>query len=343
MKKFLSSMLTAILVLSMSTVAFAEESERNEYADKLNVPANFNKVYEVVNSGTKSPAETFTFEFEAVSVKEQEANITLSDAPQIDAVTTTFDALTASDTNEVKVELDAEDFPGIGIYTYKVTETAGKTAGVTYQEEPIYLVVTILRDTEDDAIKYVAAVHYSSALTGDKTGGVTNKYEASSLSVTKKVTGNMGDREKYFDVTVTFTAPKGKVVSEAITYQVGTEKKTIEPSEWKDDVAVAHISLKHDDTITFENIPYGVTYDVEEDDYTATDKGGYDEAGYTYSDDANKLIDTADADTVVITNNKGTTVDTGITLDSAPYMLMLVIAAAGIMFFMAKKRRYTED
>ena len=341
MKKFFSMMLTAILVLSMSTVAFAAGTDRDDYADKLNVPANFNKVYDIVNEATKSPAETFTFEFEAVSVKEQEAGITLEDAPQIADVTTSFVALTEDTTNEVEVALDAADFPGIGIYTYKVTEKVGNTAGVTYQENPIYLVVTILRDT-DDNIKYVAAVHYSSALTGDKTGEVTNKYEASSLSITKEVTGNMGDKTREFKVTVTFTAPENKIVNEAITYLVGTEEKEIVVDKWENGKAEAEISLKHGDTITFNNIPYGVTYVVEENDYTSEANGGYDPAVYTYDDD-NKKIDTATADTVKITNNKGTTVDTGITLDSAPYMMMLIIAAAGIAFFLAKKRRYTED
>lgn len=342
MKKFLSIMLTTILVFSMSTMAFAaEESDRGDYADKLNTPANFNKVYEVVNSETKSPAETFTFEFRAVGVKEQEAGITLDDAPSINDVTTSFEALIEDTTNEVEVALDADDFPGIGIYTYKVTEKVGDTAGVTYQETPIYLVVTILRDTDDD-IKYVAAVHYSDELTGDKTGEVTNKYEASSLSITKNVTGNMGDKTKEFEVTVTFTAPTDKVVREKITYLVGTEEKSIDTTEWEDGQAIAKISLKHGDTITFKNIPYGVTYEVKEADYTSEGNGGYDEPVYDYKDN-NMEIDSADEDTVTITNNKGTTVDTGITLDNIPYMMMLAIAAAGLALFTAKKRRYTED
>ena len=86
------------------------------------------------------------------------------------------------------------------------------------------------------------------------------------------------------------------------------------------------------------NIPYDVTYTVVEKDYKTTD--GYDAADYNFSD-IDKKIDSAN-DTVTITNNKGGTVDTGVILDNAPYILMLAVVAGGAMTLVIKKRREEE-
>ena len=41
---------------------------------------------------------------------------------------------------------------------------------------------------------------------------------------------------------------------------------------------------------------------------------------------------------MTITNNKGVTVDTGITLDSAPYILLLAVAVIGVAAMLRKRR-----
>ena len=81
-----------------------------------------------------------------------------------------------------------------------------------------------------------------------------------------------------------------------------------------------------------------MTYTVTESDYTAD---GYDAAAYEFGDD-NKKIDSAE-DKVTITNNKGTTVDTGVFLDSLPYIMLLAIVGVGATLFVSKKRRAFED
>lgn len=348
MKKVLSAILVATMVMSMGLVSYADEVSRDHYAEKLDKPASFEKVYDLINTGNgeKSPAETFTFTFSPVKVEEAEVGVSKANMPSIDDVTVSFDALTEDSDKTVDVSLDASDFPGIGIYTYEVSEKSGTYAGVTYNTDKLYLVVTILRDT-DDAIKYVGAIHYQT-LDGTKTGSITNKYEAGSLEVSKEVTGNMGEKDRDFTVTVTFTAPAGKTVKEDITYNepviekdaggedvVTATSQKIE-ADWTGTKSVT-ITLKHGEAVEFTNIPYGVTYTVEETDYTAEADGGYDEAVYTWSDEDNKEINTA-KDTVKITNNKGAFVDTGISLDNMPYIMVLALVALGLVGFVSKKR-----
>ena len=148
----------------------------------------------------------------------------------------------------------------------------------------------------------------------------------------------MGDKEAYFNVKVTLNGEAGKTYLSSYNVTGGSEDSN--PTTIKIGEA-ADFKLKNGDTITISNLPYGVTYTVEEDDYTSAANGGYDAANYSFSD-ANKTIDTA-ADTVEITNNKGITVDTGINMDSMPYILMLAVVCMGLFGFFFKKRMMRED
>ena len=44
------------------------------------------------------------------------------------------------------------DFPSVGVYTYTVTETDGKTAGVTYNKEKLELKATVFHDAATGAL-----------------------------------------------------------------------------------------------------------------------------------------------------------------------------------------------
>lgn len=145
---------------------------------------------------------------------------------------------------------------------------------------------------------------------------VTNAYTpmVTDVTISKTVTGNMGDIQKEFNFEAVLTDAKGQPIIPTApadgSYRVDAEGK-----------------------ITFTNIPYGVTYTVVEDSYTGD---RYDAAVYNFSD-SNKTIDSAN-DTVAITNNKQADVDTGVFLDNMPYVVMLVLVAAAAVVFITKKR-----
>lgn len=331
MKKLLSLALALIMVLTLSVAVFAAENQ----------DATFSLTYELVNDGTSNPAETFTFTFTNGQVTEASAGAA---APAIPNATVTFDAGTATVAGlkkQVSVALSEVEWPSVGIYTYDVKQVAGSTAGVTYSDVTAKLKVTVAWD-EASSTYYTAFVTLSLADDGNdgqtdvKTANFENTYSAGSLSVTKNVAGNLGDREKYFAITVTLTGEAGKTYADS--YPVTGGSKLVDGAA---DAAAATISvgtpatfyLKHGETLTIANLPYGVTYTVTEADYSSED--------YTqkivFSDDANKKIDSA-SDTVDITNTKGTTVDTGVVLDSLPYILLIAVAVVGVVAFTAKKR-----
>lgn len=329
MKKCISLTLALLLVLSLSAAAFAQT-----YEDMTEV--TITKVYEAANEDTTSPAETFQFTIGSTSVTDAAEGVTVENMPIPTVGSVTYASGQAgSDTRSQNITVTLPTYSSVGIYTYTIRETAGTTAGVTYFGSEIRLVVTVLQ-TADGRIR-VAAVH-TEADGAAKSDSFVNTYSAGTLAVTKTVTGNMGDRDKEFNVKVTFTAPEGKTVGEAIAYMDGGQTLTI-PGGWTGTKEVT-VTLKHDETVTFTNLPYGVTYTVTEDDYTAEAAGGYDAPEYAYSD--NTMTVDSPADTVRITNNKDTSVDTGVSLDSLPFVLILA-ACVGASVLMIVKRRKTES
>ena len=152
--------------------------------------------------------------------------------------------------------------------------------------------------------------------------------------------GNLGDKNKFFTVTVTLKNNTGKTMFSDISYKVGEATNTIKASDWENNIATAEINLKHDQTIIFTNLPFGVTYDVTEADYTKA-KGGYDAPVYTYTN-TNKTVNKT-SQNVTITNNKGGEIDTGINLTTLPYILVFagVIVIAGAAFI-TRRRKYED-
>lgn len=306
MKKLLALALTLVMVLSLSVTAFAAETDQTSITFAKEV------------AGTGAPDETYQFKLQ-------------KEGQDVSGCTGSVNGA-----GDVTIPLPniADIGSEPGVVEYGLVETDNATAGMTYATSYKVKVWLYRDDTNGGALYRVAKLYNGS---NEKAAAVTNTYSAGSLAVTKVVTGNMGDRSKEFNVTVTFTAPEGKTVRSTISYTDNGEGKTIAPGAWSGNTASASITLKHDETVTFENIPYGVTYTVVEDNYQDED--------YTtttnYSDDTNKKIDTA-TDTVTITNKKSATVDTGIALDSLPYVLLLAVSLVGMAAFVMKKRAERE-
>lgn len=183
-----------------------------------------------------------------------------------------------------------------------------------------------------------------------KDGDLMIGYNVGDLKITKTVAGNMGDKTKYFPFTVQLTGETDKTY--AGSYAVGGGSYASNPPT----IAVgttATFYLKHGETLTIADLPAGISYEIVE---TAANTEGYITAvtnsdgdgdvesttegeTTTYTGKATGSIDAGDDITVAYTNTKGTTVDTGIVLDSMPYILMLAVACMGLVVVFTKKRR----
>ncbi len=325
-KKLLAGVLTCTMVFAMGMTAFA--------ADGGNVDAGMKKSYKLVNAGTKSPAETFHFTAKCTAVDGVADGVTVENAPKLtiqDAVYEENDATVGGAERILKIKHDEQLFSSVGIYTYEVTETAGSTAGVTYDTTEKTLVVTVTQ--EENGLKETYALHNGKAKANNKTDTVENTYSAGSLCVKKVVTGNLGDKKKEFDFTVKFTKPEGKDVKSTIKATVAGKEVDFKPV-WDENRTYTYtFKLSDEASATFENLPYGVTYDVTEnsDKYESSIEGK----------GSDKIA--APTQSVTFKNTKTGSVDTGINLTTLPYMLTIAaIFVIAAIAFVAKRRRFED-
>lgn len=307
MKKFVAILLTLMLVLGVSA-AFADTN------------VTINKVYKLTNDGTTSPEETFTLE--------QVGNGTVTDgdatsAPALGTITGAEFAAGAATVNGATgtITVALPKYDNVGVYEYTLKEVAGNNAGVGYHAGNIRLVVTVINGT--NGLEAKAAVH-TEATGAEKSDTIENTYSAGTLNVSKTVTGNLGDKDKYFKFTVTLTGEAEKTYGES--YAVSGGSNASNPTTIAVNGGKTTFLLKDGETIHIDNLPYGVGYEVVEDDYL---NDGYQT---TKTGDTGSI--NADAQTAAFTNEKKGQIDTGVTTESLPYVVLMgfvVLAGAALL------------
>ncbi len=338
MKKYLAIFLALVLCLSLGVTAFAaDEAPSVKPADVTVI-----KAYDL-GDGTAAPEETLSFEVEYISGVAGG----YSGALTIGSDENTFETTGAA---ELDMTLTFPTFTKVGVYKWEITETAGETQGVEYDDASITVVVTVTNsasgDGSADTLAATVAIHKSAAdetseenKLGEGDAAFENTYGQGGLKVTKVVSGNLASNSKLFTFHITFTS-KDEVGSD-ITYTVaGGEKQTL---AFTGKTATVDIELSNDQTAEFSNIPAGVEYAVVEDTKHAegADSPETTEEGYTIKYDGKEegKIEKDKVAETTVTNEKKTEVDTGVILDSLPYVLVVavVLSAAALMFI--NKRR----
>ena len=322
-KKLLACLIAAATMLTMGSTVFAADAGTT-YTDQSTV--TIKKAYKLTNEGTTSPAETFTLvQVGYGTVRDSEA----TSAPALGTITGATFAEQAATVNgtpgEITVALPTYEHVGIYEYTLKEKED-NQTAGVTYYGNDIKLVVTVIQG-ENGKLR-VAAVHTEAE--GEKSDTFTNTYSAGKLNISKTVKGNLGDQSKYFEFKVTLTGEKGKTY--ASSYAVSGGSNTANPTSIEIGKETTFL-LKHGETISIANLPYGVSYTVTE---TAAD-------GYTTTKSGDTGSVNAKNQTAAFENSRNGEVDTGINLTTLPYILVFagVIVIAGAAFI-TRRRKYED-
>ena len=241
------------------------------------------------------------------------------------------------------VTVDVPAYSKTGKWNYTISEISGNTQGVTYSNTSFNVQVFVSYDTTNPN-KLVAATSFTSGTTGNKIEEIVNNYDLGTLTITKNVTGNLASRTQKFEIDVTFTSDNSvlSAISGAADIAVGD---WIRGADSKYTVTKT-VSLSHGETATFSNIPEGVSYMVtEKDQHTAEDTNGSDiSKGYTVTYANREGTIAADtASTATVQNQKGATVDTGITMDSLPYIMLIAFVAVIGAVMLIKRIKASND
>ena len=161
---------------------------------------------------------------------------------------------------------------------------------------------------------------------------------SANLTVTKTVTGKLGDTNKAF----TFTITKADGTSANIT-EANIETTDNTRAVWQGN---GKFTLKDGASIIFKNLPSG-EYKVIEEDYSGEKYDtswqiGTDGEVYEKNSTATVTIGTTEQ-TVHFTNHRTLEPDLGVLLDTLPYIVILAVVAGGVALLMLRKHRKEDD
>lgn len=160
----------------------------------------------------------------------------------------------------------------------------------------------------------------------------TNQQDTTSITVTKQVTGNMGDVNKEFNFTATLSG--GTMTPGTYTgYTVANDGVTIT------------FTLKDNGTVTISNVPISAALTLKESNVSAyevsidgtvvkqKDQGG---------DATSSEITVAPDLTIAVVNKNEALIDTGISMPTFPFILLFSTVAVLGSVYLIGKRRYGE-
>lgn len=163
---------------------------------------------------------------------------------------------------------------------------------------------------------------------------------SANLTVTKTVTGKLGDTNKAF----TFTITKADGTAANITdTNIEISEADRAKVEWKGN---GQFTLKDGASIIFKNLPSG-QYKVVEDNYSGEKyetswQIGTDGEVQEKNSTATVTIGTTEQ-TVHFTNHRTLEPDLGVLLDTLPYIVILAVVAGGGILLMLRKHRKEDD
>lgn len=395
LKKFFAGVLAAAMMLTVgATAAFADgptadtTAPAQETITKLDgtsvadttTPVSIYKKYEVKNGSAPSETFEFTIAYNTMSDAEKEATVPSVNIPN-GKKTIAFEGPLATGEHVGHFTLTLSELglvnPKVGKYVYTITENAGSTPAVSYDTSTLYLVVSVVHETDSttheikNGYKYSVSLH-KGTVNGEKTDAYfVNTYGADNslknLSLSKTVRGSFGDLNEDFTFQVKFYNKENKNYAGAVvsngegTYSIkdASNQPVARGAVLAFDTPYT-VTLRHHSSISFDNLPAGITYEISENgsDWhtvngaTVAMKDQYNVSlennGELTSNEANKpaaqgTIGTDKNASVGFINDHQGQPDMGVVLDNAPYIALLAIVAIGGVALMLNKRRRDEE
>lgn len=223
--------------------------------------------------------------------------------------------------------------------------------------------------------KDYTAQHYTTTVNGDagrektiesatlkqnqatgETVAFVNEYttpKLESMTIKKVVTGEFGDRDKSFTFSVKLTKGNADITGEFFTGENGANVTNLKS-----------FTLKHGQSVELKNIPIDTTITITEtnaDEYKtkATDYGESKDRTFVYEvvegKDGKAVLEaknsvlgievdkTVKDNAITVTNDFDGNPDTGVLLDTLPYLILLAVAVAGGVLVVVRKRKHRDE
>lgn len=166
------------------------------------------------------------------------------------------------------------------------------------------------------------------------------KQSVTSVKVAKQVTGNFGDKTREFKFEITFTDANGKALRLVQTDKAPTYSITSDTTVGGEKLTVL---MKDKGEITLTNVPIGGTLVV-----TEIEASGYQTSykiGETESQEGNvaRYIVPENGSTITFINHRNVSPDTGVFVDSLPYILIIACVVGAAALFLIRRRKKRED
>lgn len=160
---------------------------------------------------------------------------------------------------------------------------------------------------------------------------------SANLTVSKTVTGKLGDTNKAF--TFTIIKADGTAANITNTNNIEISEADRAKVEWKGN---GQFTLKDGASITFKNLPSG-EYKVIEESYTHYETSYVVDSKTPENGQKARVTIGTDAKTLAFTNHCTLFPDTGVLLDTLPYIVILAVVAGGVALLMLRKHRKEDD
>lgn len=388
LKKFFAGVLAAAMMLTVgATAAFADEpisvpdNSENSYKGAKVIVAdteghaylNLTKVLEV-KEGTAPDKMTFNF-----TVADTNATGSVDFEKKDNKNGAAFTAGEYKRTFNIDLmQVLGDDAEKVGAHTYTISETDPQIPGIKQVRSSLTMIVTVINKTGElnQDYGYIVALKDNGTKV-PANEAFKNSYGDSnlqSLELSKTIHGSLGNLQDTFTFNVKFSAANGVDVSKykGVSVTNGTEhiaglNNTVNDGLLELDKPYT-VTLGHTGSITFGNLPEGVTYEISENTTTLNAESKYvnDEYTVSVSDTKGTNRDGETAKTLVAVNEENThfgikgaittgtnpvafhntkegSPDMGVVLDNAPYIAMLAIVAIGGVALMLNKRRRDEE
>lgn len=273
------------------------------------------------------------------------------------------------------------NFTEPGVYRYIITEDGTNQAitndtdltrvldvyvndASTETKKKLTIAGYVLHSNENDEPDVAAGENFGSAgaYVATKSQGFTNSYDTSDLTLRKQVTGNQASRDKYFEFTLNIDKAQPNTKYDVVIDDADATSKanaaTISANAGKANVtsittdgagkATQKFYLQHGQQVTVQGIAKDTTYALTEntEDYKSTANTKDTPVVTTKADTEAAPVDGTIVSTDLTTgflNTRDGVIPTGVIMAVAPFAVVTLLGAAGMVTIKMKKREDDEE